>query len=580
MDTYRVARRRRVPRATWGVRKRGVGRGAGRRRRASGGGQAAAGKRGAFGQSVSIFGRECGRVCGVSEVVVAPGRGRILAGRYELERVLGRGGMGTVWRARHLTLDAPVAVKVLAAELFETRARRRFVAEARAAARLNSPHIVRLFDYGVDEGLAFLVMELLEGETLSGCLLREGRMSAKATAEVMRQVCRGVAKAHEAELVHRDLKPENLFLVENEGATLVKVLDFGIAKSRAPEQSAGAETGTGMLLGTLPYMSPEQIDSPRSVGYASDLWSLGVIAYCCLVGQHPFAAETVGGLVAAITHRPVPIPSAHGDVPAAFDDWIARALDRDPARRFRSARELADALDDCLGVKSESRPAAVLRSLGSTLPTQATPVIAPGLETDAPVSAGAPQSAGKATRTGMWFGIMAALGALGALVYALTRDAAEGAEADVEALIPSASTAPSASSASALPATELSERGPSVEGAASARLEGAAEASPLGAPAAGDSSGASAAPSVRSAGGAGSEAGAATGAVGPNKGPETVPADRRATVPRAGANSGEGTFKPQAPLTFPEVRPQPRPDSAKRTPEKTRDPQDRPPLFL
>lgn len=276
-----------------------------------------------------------------------PQPGRILADRYQLQKVLGQGGMGTVWEAQHLVLDSAVAVKVLSSPDLGEEAERRFLKEARAAAQLSTPHVVRLFDYGVEDGIAFLVMELLQGETLATRLQRQGRLPPAQTADVLRQLCRGVGNAHQAQLVHRDLKPDNVFLVDNDSEVLVKVLDFGIAKSLRPDETARHATRTGAMMGTLPYMSPEQIDDPKRVGPTSDVWSLGVIAYECVVGEHPFPATTFGRLVGAITRDPLPVPSQRGVVPDGFDEWFAIALSRRPEQRFTSMRDASHALDRC-----------------------------------------------------------------------------------------------------------------------------------------------------------------------------------------------------------------------------------------
>ena len=277
--------------------------------------------------------------------------GLVLLGRYKLEERLGEGGMGAIWRAEHQVLSAPVAVKILArdvADSDETAAR--FIREAKAAASLRSPHVVQTMDYGVEDGLPFIVMELMEGETLRQRLKTRKILEPVETARIVTHVARAMTRAHEAGIVHRDLKPENIFLVRNEDAEIAKVLDFGVAKVEAATLGPdGTKTRTGSLLGTPYYMSPEQAQGNKEVDHRSDLWSLGVIAFECLTGKRPFTSDALGDLVLAICIRPIPVPSEHATVPAGFDDWFAKATARDPEARFQSAREMADAFRECLG---------------------------------------------------------------------------------------------------------------------------------------------------------------------------------------------------------------------------------------
>jgi serine/threonine-protein kinase len=277
---------------------------------------------------------------------------RILAGRYRLEVRLGQGGMGSIWRAEHLVLQAPVAVKLIDRDAIpdeDTLAR--FMREAKAAAALRSPHVVQIIDYGVEGPLPFMVMELLEGETLAQRLKRVRRLSRQETARVLTHVGRAVGRAHDAGIVHRDLKPENVFLVKNEDDEIAKVLDFGVAKvEHAALGPEGTRTRTGSILGTPYYMSPEQAQGNKAVDSRSDLWSLGVIAFECLTGQRPFYSDGLGDLVLTICVRDMPVPSDVAPVPLGFDAWFAKACARDPEQRFQTARELTDALREALGV--------------------------------------------------------------------------------------------------------------------------------------------------------------------------------------------------------------------------------------
>ncbi|HEX6764037.1 MAG TPA: serine/threonine-protein kinase, partial [Polyangiaceae bacterium] len=308
---------------------------------------------------------------------------RVLAGRYRLEARLGAGGMGAIWRAEHLVLKAPVAVKLIDRDAVpdeDTMAR--FLREAQAAATLRSPHVVQIIDYGLDGKIPFMVMELLEGENLAQRLKRMRRLSRQETARVLTQVGRAVQRAHEAGIVHRDLKPENVFLVRNEDDEIAKVLDFGVAKlERANLGQEGTRTRTGSILGTPYYMSPEQAQGNKTVDYRSDLWALGVIAFECIVGKRPFFSDGLGDLVLTICVRDLPVPSDTAPVPLGFDKWFARACAREPAHRFQSARELTEGLRDALGIEAREldTPEIVVKSEGgksSAPPSAGTPTLA------------------------------------------------------------------------------------------------------------------------------------------------------------------------------------------------------------
>ena len=283
-----------------------------------------------------------------------PEPGRELLGRYRLEVRLDEGGMGQIWRAEHLVLGAPVAVKIVDRDVSrDEEALARFNLEAQSAAQLRSPHVVQIFDYGIDGGLPFIVMELLEGETLAKRLKRRKRLSPEETARVITHVARAVSRAHEAKIVHRDLKPENVFLVHNEEEDVAKVLDFGVVKvSEATLGPKGERTRTGSLLGTPFYMSPEQAQGNKTVDFRTDLWALGVMAFECLTGKRPFESEGLGDLVLSICVRPLPVPSEYGPVPAGFDEWFKKATEREPRDRFQSARQLAVSLRKVLSDES------------------------------------------------------------------------------------------------------------------------------------------------------------------------------------------------------------------------------------
>jgi serine/threonine-protein kinase len=283
------------------------------------------------------------------------GTGRVLANKYRLESHLGEGGFGTIWRAHHLVLEAPVAVKLIDPDIArDEAATERFLREAKAAASLRSPHVVQILDYGVDELQPFIVMELLEGENLAQRIKRLGRLEPAETVRIVTQVARAVGRAHEAGVVHRDLKPDNVFLIKNDDEEVAKVLDFGLAKVDATRLGQkGSVTRTGSLMGTPYYMSPEQAQGNKEVDFRSDLWSLGVMAFESITGKRPFLSDGLGELVLQICVRPLPVPSEFAPVPPAFDAWFARACARDVAERYQSARELADALREALQVESD-----------------------------------------------------------------------------------------------------------------------------------------------------------------------------------------------------------------------------------
>lgn len=282
--------------------------------------------------------------------------GHIVAGRYRLVSPLGRGAMGEVWKAIHTGLGTPVAIKVIVDADFGAQNPKRdelvtrFFREAQAAASLRSPHVVQIFDHG-DDGVPYIAMELLEGETLEQRLERARVLSPKETAEIITQISRAVGKAHEAGIIHRDLKPGNVFLVKNDDQEIAKVLDFGIAKVSAPadgQPREGVMTRTGSVVGTPCYMSPEQALGNKSIDFHADLWSMAIMAFECLVGRRPFDGDALGVLIVQICAKPIPIPSKMASVPVGFDGWFAKAASRDPAGRFPSAKTMADALRDLL----------------------------------------------------------------------------------------------------------------------------------------------------------------------------------------------------------------------------------------
>ncbi len=275
----------------------------------------------------------------------------VVADKFRLVRMIGKGGMGSVWQAEHMTLKTPCAVKFIEGELVQVaEAHARFEREAQAAAQLRSPHVVQTFDHGTWQGVPYIAMELLDGEDLGKRLAnRGGRLAAAEICPIVQQVCRALTKAHNAGFVHRDLKPDNIFLVRDDDREIVKVLDFGVAKQTS-QAIDGSNTKTGAMLGTPYYMSPEQAQGIKSVDSRSDLWSLAVIVYQCLTGRLPFESEALGDLLVKIIVSPIPTPSeVVPDVPVGFDRWWAKAASRDPAQRFATAKEFADSLQLACG---------------------------------------------------------------------------------------------------------------------------------------------------------------------------------------------------------------------------------------
>jgi eukaryotic-like serine/threonine-protein kinase len=274
--------------------------------------------------------------------VVAPGA-LPLGGRYELGSLLATGGMGQVWRGRDLLLDRPVAVKVLRSEYTgDPTFAARFRAEAHHAALLVHRNIAAVFDYGevpaeeCGEHLAYLVMELVDGEPLSAVLAREGSLDVERTLDVLRQTAAGLAAAHAAGVVHRDVKPGNV-LVGRDG--VLRVTDFGVAWSASDVPL----TQTGQVVGTAQYLSPEQAEGGRG-GPASDVYALGLIGHECLTGRRAFDGGTPVQIALRRLHeQPPPLPP---DLPEEVRTLVGRALRRDPAERFPDGAAFRDAVDD------------------------------------------------------------------------------------------------------------------------------------------------------------------------------------------------------------------------------------------
>jgi serine/threonine-protein kinase len=277
---------------------------------------------------------------------VDPLEGQVIAGKFRLEECIGQGSMGSVWGARHLGLNVPVALKFMSADLVnQPRALARFEREAQAAARIRSPHVVQVLDHGVDGGTPFIVMEWLEGEDLGARLRRVGRLTLQDASIIATQAAKALRAAHDAGVIHRDLKPSNIFLARVQGEEVVKLLDFGVAKVEpATARPTGDGTATGALVGTPEYMSPEQVRGSKEIDGRSDVWSLGVILYVAITGKRPFRGDTLGEVMINVCTAPLPPPSTLVfDLPPVVDWFFDRACARDPANRFQSATDLAAA---------------------------------------------------------------------------------------------------------------------------------------------------------------------------------------------------------------------------------------------
>jgi eukaryotic-like serine/threonine-protein kinase len=278
-------------------------------------------------------------------------------GPYEIQSLIGAGGMGEVYRAHDSRLDRTVAIKVLPASFSADRERlQRFAQEARAAAALNHPNIVSVFDIGEERGSPYVVAELLEGETLRE-RLRNGPLPVRRVIDYSIQVTRGLAVAHEKGIVHRDLKPENLFLT-NDGR--VKILDFGLAKLTRPEASTGSgdaptvqvATETGLVMGTAGYMSPEQVRG-KPADARSDIFSFGAILYEMISGKRAFHGETPADTMSAILKEEVPeLSETARNVPPGLDRIVRHCLEKHPSQRFQSAGDLAFDLEALSAVSS------------------------------------------------------------------------------------------------------------------------------------------------------------------------------------------------------------------------------------
>ena len=286
--------------------------------------------------------------------------GQTLAEKYRIEERLNEGGMGTVYRGTHVLMDKTVAIKVLRPSLAaDEKIVARFSREARAASRISHPHALSVTDFGESEnGVVFLVMEFLNGQTLKNIIRQEGPMPLTRVLEIIRQVGGALDAAHEQGVVHRDLKSENIMLLASSGPDYAKVLDFGIAKikEREGDYDPGL-TAPDLVIGTPQYMSPEQCSQAADIDSRSDIYSLGVIIYEMLVGHVPFTGASPTTIM--MKHMQEPAPSVLGerdDLPAAVGRVISRAMAKQPSDRYQTVGELVEDLTVASGMQVAKSP--------------------------------------------------------------------------------------------------------------------------------------------------------------------------------------------------------------------------------
>jgi tRNA A-37 threonylcarbamoyl transferase component Bud32 len=290
----------------------------------------------------------------------------LIARRYRLESLIGEGGAAAVWRAIDTTLERPVAIKLLYGGDKRDRARRisRFEREARIAGAVRHPNVVQIVDFGTTDDTPYMVMEMLDGESLAVRIKREPRLELTAIVRIVVSILRGLDAVHTAGIVHRDIKPGNVFL-HREGDRLVpKILDFGISRLVEPDgkRVSALTTTEGVIVGTPEYMSPEQVRGSSEIDLRTDIYSVGVMLYELLLGKVPYKAENVGDLLISIVNGNAPsLHAQRPDVPRAVADVVHKAMARNPGERHASALELRQAL--LTATESASPPAERASSL-------------------------------------------------------------------------------------------------------------------------------------------------------------------------------------------------------------------------
>jgi serine/threonine-protein kinase len=296
--------------------------------------------------------------------------GQTLAEKYLVEQLIKRGGMGSVYRGKHVMMDKTVAIKVLRPSLAgDDVVVARFSREAKAASRISHPHAVSVTDFGeAENGVVFLIMEYLDGRTLKDIIRSEGAMPLDRVVEIIRQVSGALDAAHKQGVIHRDLKSDNIMLSQTNGGDWAKVLDFGIAKIQQAEGARDNDiTAANLVIGTPQYMSPEQCSQTGPIDARSDVYSLGVIVYEMLAGRVPFTGESPTVIMMKqVQDEPPSVLDSRHDLPAAIDSLIKKALAKDPLDRFQTAGELSDALTEA-AADGDAASATVVPSVADTV---------------------------------------------------------------------------------------------------------------------------------------------------------------------------------------------------------------------
>ena len=355
-------------------------------------------------------------------------------GSYRVVSRLGAGGMGTVYLGEHQLLGSKAAIKVLLPEMSEQkRIVERFFDEARAATRIQDPGIVTVHEIGWHGTSAYIVMEHLNGETLTGRLARYSQLPLVMAVRLLQHCALAMAAAHARGIVHRDLKPDNIFVVSDPvvaGGERTKILDFGIAKLIDDADASHSRTQTGMIMGTPAYMSPEQCRGAGSVDHRTDIYALGCVLFAMLVGHPPFIAQTAGDLIASHLREEPAVPSSiRPEIPAALDELVLRCLSKSPDARYQSMTELVRACAQVSGenLSIETIPpllAASPRLSAETMATEPPAVV----NTTLRGATGETLGTARPWRGGMLVVIVVAL-MIGAVAFVATRKATRSASA-------------------------------------------------------------------------------------------------------------------------------------------------------
>jgi serine/threonine protein kinase len=355
-------------------------------------------------------------------------------GSYRVVSRLGAGGMGTVWLGEHKLLGSRAAIKVLLPEMSEQkRIVERFFDEARAATRIQDPGIVTVHEIGWHGTSAYIVMEHLNGETLTARLARYGQLPIAMALRLLQHCALAMAAAHARGIVHRDLKPDNIFVVSDPvvaGGERTKILDFGIAKLIDDADASHSRTQTGMIMGTPAYMSPEQCRGAGSVDHRTDIYALGCVMFAMLVGHPPFVAPTAGDLIASHLREEPAVPSSlRADIPPALDELVLRCLSKTPDARYQSMTELVRA---CAQISGENLSIETIPPLiaAASRPGAATVATEPPAVVNTTLRGATGETLGQTRpwRGGMLVAIVVAL-LIGAVAFIVTRKRTESANA-------------------------------------------------------------------------------------------------------------------------------------------------------